>query len=71
MENGEPAYIAGKIGIEIVLDVVSETMGKSLSAKSHEHMGRCLLPMVFRPEVQRNLQGDPFRGYAADVLHTP
>ena len=40
MENGEPAYIAGKSGTEIVLEVVSETMGKSLSAKSHEHMGR-------------------------------
>ena len=40
MENGEPAYIVGKSGIEIVLEVVSETMGKSLSAKSHEHMGR-------------------------------
>ena len=40
MENGEPAYIAGKSGIEIVLEVISETMGKSLSADPHEHMGR-------------------------------
>ena len=40
MENGEPAYIAGKSGIEIVLEVISETMGKSLSAGPHEHMGR-------------------------------
>ena len=40
MENGEPAYIAGKSGIEIVLEVISETMGKSISAESHEHMGR-------------------------------
>ena len=40
MENGEPAYIAGKSGIEIVLEVVSETMGKSLSIEPHEHMGR-------------------------------
>jgi DNA-binding XRE family transcriptional regulator len=40
MENGEPAYIAGKSGIEIVLEVISVTMGKSLSAESHEHMGR-------------------------------
>ena len=40
MENGEPAYIAGRSGIEIVLEVVSETMGKSPTAKSHEHMGR-------------------------------
>ena len=40
MENGEPAYIAGKSGIEIVLEVVSETMGKSLDLESHEHMAR-------------------------------
>ena len=40
MENGEPAYIAGKSGIEIVLEVISETMGKSLAIESHEHMGR-------------------------------
>ena len=40
MENGEPAYVAGKSGIEIVLEVISETMGKSLSAEPHEHMGR-------------------------------
>ena len=40
MENGEPAYVAGKSGIEIVLEVISETMGKSLSAGPHEHMGR-------------------------------
>ena len=40
MENGEPAYVAGKSGTEIVLEVISESMGKSLSAESHEHMGR-------------------------------
>ena len=40
MENGEPAYIAGKSGIEVVLEVISETMGKSLSAEPYEHMGR-------------------------------
>ena len=40
MENGEPAYIAGKSGIEIVLEVISETMGKSLDIVPHEHMGR-------------------------------
>lgn len=40
MENGEPAYIAGKSGIEIVLEVVSETMGKSLDIVPHEHLGR-------------------------------
>ena len=28
MENGEPSLIAGKSGIEIAIDVVSETTGK-------------------------------------------
>ena len=40
MENGEPACVAGKSGTEIVLEVISETMGKSLSGEFHEHMGR-------------------------------
>ena len=40
MENGEPAYVAGKSGTEIVLEVISETMGKSLAIEPHEHMGR-------------------------------
>lgn len=40
MENGEPAYLAGKSGIEIVLEVVSETMGKTLRVEPVEHMGR-------------------------------
>lgn len=40
MENGEPACLAGKSGIEIVVEVIAETMGKNLPAKSHEHFGR-------------------------------
>lgn len=40
MENGEPAYLAGKSGIEIVVEVIAETMGKNLPTKSHEHFGR-------------------------------
>ena len=40
MENGEPAYLAGKSGIEIVLEVVYETMGKQLQVEPQEHMGR-------------------------------
>ena len=31
MENGEPTYIAGKSGIEIVLEIVSETMNKEIT----------------------------------------
>ena len=40
MENGEPAYLAGKSGIEIASDVVLETTGKQLEAGPQEHFGR-------------------------------
>ena len=40
MENGEPAYLAGKSGIEIVIEIIAETMGKELSPEPHEHFGR-------------------------------
>ena len=40
MENGEPAFLAGKSGIEIAVDVVLETTGKQLNKDPQEHMGR-------------------------------
>ena len=40
MENGEPAILAGKSGIEIAVDVVLETTGKQLDCEPQEHMGR-------------------------------
>lgn len=40
MENGEPTYLAGKSGIEIVIEVISETMGKELPIEPHERFGR-------------------------------
>lgn len=40
MENGEPVYISGKSGIEIVLEVVYETMGKEIEILPQEHFGR-------------------------------
>ena len=40
MENGEPAFLAGKSGIEIAVDVVLETTGKQLDKAPQEHMGR-------------------------------
>lgn len=40
IENGEPAYLAGKSGIEIASDVVLETTGKQLEAEPQEHFGR-------------------------------
>ena len=33
IENGEPAYLAGKSGIEVVADVLVETTGKAPTAK--------------------------------------
>ncbi len=40
MENGEPSFLAGKSGIEIAAEVVSETMGKKLNVAPEEHFGR-------------------------------
>ena len=40
MENGEPAVLAGKGGIEIAVDVVLESTGKQLEAEPQEHFGR-------------------------------
>ena len=40
IENGEPAYIAGKSGIEIVMEIVSETTGKELNTEPNESVGR-------------------------------
>lgn len=40
MENGEPKYLSGKSGIEIVRDVILETMGKELTASPQEHIHR-------------------------------
>ena len=40
MENGEPAYLAGKSGIEIVVEVIAETMGKEVDEEPQIQMGR-------------------------------
>ena len=40
LENGEPSYLAGKSGIEIVRDVVLETTGRQLDTEPGEHFGR-------------------------------
>ncbi len=40
MENGEPAYLAGKSGIEIAQEIVTETKGQKLQIESKEHFGR-------------------------------
>ena len=40
MENGEPAYLAGKSGIEIVREIVAETRGQELQIEPQEHFGR-------------------------------
>lgn len=40
MENGEPAYVAGKSGIEIVREIVAETMGKELQTAQQDTFGR-------------------------------
>ena len=40
MENGEPACIAGKSGIEIVCEVVSETKGQEIQTEPQAQFGR-------------------------------
>ena len=40
MENGEPAVLAGKSGIEIVCEIMLETTGKQLNIEPQEHFGR-------------------------------
>lgn len=40
MENGEPAILAGKSGIEIAADVVYETTGKQIEIEPQERMDR-------------------------------
>ncbi len=40
MENGEPAYVAGKSGIELVREIVAETMGKELQTAQQDTFGR-------------------------------
>ena len=40
MERGEPKYIAGKSGIELVREIVFETMGKDFENSPSESFGR-------------------------------
>ena len=40
MENGEPACLAGKSGIEIVREIVAETKGQELQIESKESFNR-------------------------------
>ena len=40
MENGEPAYLAGKSGMDIASDIMFEATGKHLDTEPQEHFGR-------------------------------
>jgi DNA-binding XRE family transcriptional regulator len=40
MENGEPACIAGKSGIEIVIEIAAQTMNKEITCEPDERFGR-------------------------------
>lgn len=40
MENGEPAYLAGKSGIEIAREIVAETKGQELQIEPEEYFSR-------------------------------
>lgn len=40
MENGEPAFLAGKSGIEIAIETIRESTGKQPEVKQKEHFSR-------------------------------
>lgn len=40
MENGEPAYLVGKSGIEIVMEIVAETKKQEIQIEPKEQFGR-------------------------------
>lgn len=40
LENGEPTYLVGKSGIELVAEIVAETRGKDIDIEPEERFGR-------------------------------
>ncbi|MDD6678401.1 MAG: helix-turn-helix transcriptional regulator [Firmicutes bacterium] len=40
LENGEPSYLSGKSGIEVAMEILTETTGKVPDAAPQEHFGR-------------------------------
>ena len=40
MENGEPAYLAGKSGVEIVVEIIEETKNQKIQIELQERFGR-------------------------------
>ena len=40
IENGEPGYVAGKSGIEIVQEIIEETKGRNTDTAADERFGR-------------------------------
>ena len=38
--NGEPSYLSGKSGIEVAMEILAETTGKTPDAAPQEHFGR-------------------------------
>lgn len=40
MEKGEPDYLVGKSGVELVIEILTETTGKAPKADHHECFGR-------------------------------
>ena len=40
LENGEPSYLSGKSGIEVAMEILAETTGKTPDAAPQDHFGR-------------------------------
>ena len=74
MENGEPSLIAGKSGIEIAIDVVSETTGKHLDVQPEVHMGRSVeywigWVVAYYQWYSSRRYNDIFKVLSYDALH--
>ncbi|MBQ3681579.1 MAG: hypothetical protein II922_00670 [Succinimonas sp.] len=80
MAVGEPALVAGKSGIEIVLDTVFEATGKILDIPPEgelfqisgvlDRLGCCLVSVVFREKLRRDFSGDFIYGSREHVRHS-
>ncbi len=74
MENGEPLLLAGKSGIEIAVEVVSETTGKHLEAKPKERIERSAeywigWAVAYYQWYSARRYGDIFKVLSFDDLH--
>lgn len=79
MENGEPAYLAGKSGIELAAQILAETTGMTEQPGTAgtvcafrrilDRVGGCVLSVVLRAKVQRDFRGAFLCGTGKNILY--